>query len=74
MKNITLSLPEDLLKQGRAYAAKHGTTLNSLIRKLLTSTVESGREAKAKQVIAEMQKLKSHQKRIDWNREDLYDR
>jgi len=74
MKNITLSIPEDLIKQGREYAAKHGTTLNGLIRKLLKSTVQSGQQTKARQVLMEMKKLKSPLKSINWKREDLYER
>jgi len=74
MKNITLSIPEDLIKQGREYAAKHGTTLNELIRKLLKSTVQSGQQTKARQVLMEMKKLKSPLKSINWKREDLYER
>lgn len=74
MKNITLSIPEDLLKQGREYALKHGTTLNALIRKLLKTTVQSGQHKKAIQIMEEMEKLKSPKKKIEWNREDLYER
>ena len=74
MKNITLSIPDELIKQGREYAVKHGTTLNALIRKLLKSTVEGGQQTKVKQIIIEMQQLKSPKKSINWNREDLYER
>jgi len=74
MKNITLSIPEDLVKQGREYAAKHGTTLNALIRKLLKSTVQPVHQTKANQILREMEKLKSPQDSISWNREDLYER
>ena len=74
MKNITLSIPEDLIKQGREYAAKHGTTLNSLIRRLLKSTVQPDQQSKAKQILEEMKKLKSRVKQIDWTREDIYER
>jgi len=74
MKNITLSIPEDLIKQGREYAAKHGTTLNALIRKLLKATVQTGQETKTKQILGEMEKLKSPKKSIHWKREDLCER
>ena len=74
MKNITLSIPEDLLKQGREYAQKHGTSLNALIRKLLKTTVQSGQLMNAKQIMKEMEKLKSPKKTINWSREDLYER
>jgi metal-responsive CopG/Arc/MetJ family transcriptional regulator len=74
MKNITLSIPEDLIKQGREYAAKQGTTLNELIRKLLKATVQADQQTKANQIISEMKKLKSPMKSIQWSREDLYER
>jgi len=74
MKNITLSISEDLVKQGREYAAKHGTTLNALIRKLLKSTVQPENQTKASQILREMEKLKSPQDSITWKREDVYER
>lgn len=43
MKNITLALDEQTLAAGRAYAQRHGTTLNSLVRDLLRrATVDAG--------------------------------
>ncbi len=74
MKNITLSIPEDLIKQGREYASKHGTTLNALIRKLLKSTVQPGHQTKASQILREMENLKSPVDTINWKRDDLYER
>ena len=74
MKNITLSIPEDLLKLGREYALKHGTTLNALIRKLLQTTVQTSQQTKAKQILDEMEKMKSPKKSIQWTREDLHER
>ncbi|MEO6132469.1 MAG: DUF6364 family protein [Saprospiraceae bacterium] len=73
MKNITLSIPEELIRQGREYAARHGTTLNSLIRMLLKSTVQGNQHSKAKHILDEMKKLKSPLKLTDWSREDLYE-
>ncbi len=74
MKNITLSIPDDLVTQAREYATKHGTTLNALIRKLLKSTVQTGQQNKAHHILKEMEKMKSPVKHIDWRREDLYER
>jgi plasmid stability protein len=34
-RNITLSLPTDLIRQAKIYAAEHDTTVNALIRELL---------------------------------------
>ena len=38
-RRITLSLPADLIKQAKVYAAERDTTINSLIRELLHETV-----------------------------------
>jgi hypothetical protein len=40
MKNVTLSMPEDLLQRGREHAARKGTTLNQLLRDLLAKEIE----------------------------------
>jgi len=42
MKNVTLSMSESLLERGRLYAQDHGTTLNQLIRDLLSREVSKG--------------------------------
>jgi len=34
-RNITLSLPADLIRQAKVHAAEHDTTINTLVRELL---------------------------------------
>ena len=74
MKNITLALDEETLDAGRAYAQRHQTTLNALVRELLVKTVLADREA----AVGEMFRLmdahpgNSHGRR--WTREELYAR
>jgi plasmid stability protein len=34
-RNITFSLPVDLVRRAKVYAAEHDTTINSLVRELL---------------------------------------
>ena len=73
MSNITLSMPEDLLKQSREYARKNATSLNALIRDVLQKTVAK-REKQWGQEVLEMAKrcsVRSNGKK--WKREDLYD-
>ena len=41
MANVTLSIDDELLKRGRRYAQARGTSLNSLVRKLLVDAVSS---------------------------------
>jgi len=38
-RNITLSLPADLLKKAKVYAAEHDTTVNAIVRELLQEKV-----------------------------------
>jgi plasmid stability protein len=74
MKNITLSIPEELIRKGREYASRHGTTLNALIRQLLKNAVQAEKKSKGKPILDEMMKLQSPQKTISWNRDELYER
>jgi len=39
MPNITLSIPEDLLREGRQFAQQRGLSLNGLVRELLAESV-----------------------------------
>lgn len=73
MKNITLSIPEDLLKDVRKYAAEQGTSLNELVRELLRQTVyqssvnwDTQLNEQRKNVVADT--------RITYKRDDLHQR
>lgn len=46
-RNITFSLPADLIRQAKVYSAEHDTTLNSLVRKLLQEKLNAEGRAKA---------------------------
>jgi len=35
LRNITFSLPAELVRQAKVYAAEHDTTVNALVRELL---------------------------------------
>ena len=39
MRNITLSLPVELLRRAKVYAAEHETTINTLVRDLLLTAL-----------------------------------
>ncbi len=41
MANLTLSIPDELLKRGRSYAQARGTSLNALVRELLNESISS---------------------------------
>ena len=46
-RNITFSLPIDLIRQAKVYAAEHDTTINALVRELLLETLTREGRARA---------------------------
>jgi len=46
-RNITFSLPADLIRQAKVYAAEHGTTLTTLVRELLQEALTREGRARA---------------------------
>jgi hypothetical protein len=72
MKNITLSIDEDLLKAGREYAKKHRVSLNSLIRRLLRQTVSQSNNRWLDELFRNIDTVGANSKGKKWKREDLY--
>jgi plasmid stability protein len=58
MKNITLSIDEDVLRAARIYAAEHDTTVNALVRDFLAQFDKERQEraARARKELVEMAK------------------
>jgi plasmid stability protein len=73
MPNITISLDEELLKAGRKYTEKHQTSMNALIRKLLTQTVISDSNEWIEECFRLMDRAGANSKGLEWKREVLYD-
>lgn len=46
-RNITLSLPADLIRQAKIYAAEHETTVNALVRDLLQEKLSPEERSRA---------------------------
>ena len=40
-RNITFSLPTDLIRKAKVYAAEHDTSINALVRELLQDKLQS---------------------------------
>ena len=74
MPNITLAVDDETLKASRHYAARHGTTLNQLVRDLLRQRTVGNRKAKADALLRHMKSHSFSAGKRDWKREDLYDR
>jgi hypothetical protein len=74
VKNITLAIDEETLAAGRAYANRHQTTLNALVRDLLEKAVCSDRAATAAEMFRLMDAAAGKSRGRRWTREDLHAR
>lgn len=72
MKNITLSIPDELLQKSREYAKKNGTTINNMVRTLLKNTIEGNSDFPA--IENSIPTLGVKTKSYSFNRDDLYER
>jgi plasmid stability protein len=76
MKNITLSIDDDLLRDIRKYAAEHNTSVNALVRARLAELVAP--KKRIKDAVKRMRKLAKEGGmevgRIAWTRDDLHER
>ena len=76
MKNITLSVDDDILAAVRRYSADHNTSVNALVREYLTNL--AGHEDRARRARARIRKLAKQSQAqigpITWQRADLYER
>lgn len=74
MKNITLSLDDNVIDAGRSYAQRHQTTLNTLVRELLVKTVLIDRQAAVREMFRLMDAYPGNSHGLQWTRDDLYAR
>ncbi len=76
MRNIALSVDEDVLAAVRRHAAARNSTVNALVREYLTNL--AAHEDRAKQARARMRELSAQSSgrlgRKRWSREDLHER
>jgi hypothetical protein len=74
--NITLSADKKLIDKSRAYAKKHNTTLNNLVRQYLARIVNDSESRQAADEFAQI--AKNHAGKSDnnyrFNRGDIYNR
>ena len=75
MKNVTLSMPEDLLREARSYAQKRGITLNSMIRDLLKKRIRANVNKNPSDYLDRfMDDLGIDTKNYKFNREEIHER
>ncbi len=73
MKNVTLSIPDDLLAKSRDYAMEHNTSLNQMIRDYLSSRVLKDQKKGTESLFKHMDSVEV-KTNIKWTRDDLYKR
>ena len=76
MKNITLSIDEDVVRTVRRYAAERGSTVNALVREFLTGLANrEDRARKARQRIRQLSEQSTARVGSrSWPREELHER
>ena len=76
MKNITLSVDENVLAAVRRHAAERDSTVNALVREYLTGL--AAHEDRAKRARAKLRQLSAQSEgrlgKKTWTREQLHDR
>lgn len=71
MANVTLSIDDELLRKGREYASSRGTSLNALVRTLL-SELTARSDAEITEIVARLRSSPGDSKGVRFRREDLY--
>lgn len=72
MKNITLSIDDEVLKAGREYARKHNVSFNALVRKLVEQTVMPSKGDWLEETFSLMDKAQADSRGEHWTRKELY--
>jgi hypothetical protein len=73
MKNVTLSISDELLKLAREYAQVKGTTLNAMIREFLKSTVVKS-DSSFKEELNKLREEIEIDSRQKMTRDEMYER
>ncbi|MGD8605607.1 MAG: DUF6364 family protein [Anaerolineales bacterium] len=77
-QNITLALPKEVLKRVKVMAAEQGTSVSSLMERLLQEQLarHEGYEQARRRQIAELSRGYDlgTESQSDWRREDLHER
>ncbi len=72
MKNITLSIDEEVLKAGREYARLHNMSFNALVRKLIEQAVVYPSDRWLDDTFSLMDRLDVYSGDAKWTRDELY--
>jgi hypothetical protein len=74
MRNITLAIDEETLKQGREYAKRRNMSFNALVRDVLKRTVQPTSTNWLEETFRIADEAHGNSEGWKWNREEIYDR
>jgi plasmid stability protein len=74
VRNITLSFPDDVIKQGKSYARRRGISLNALVRDALRREIEREEQDATGALLAVIASTGGRSGGWQWCRDDLYNR
>ncbi len=74
MSNVTLSIPNDLLKVAREHARKNKTSLNAMIRDFLEKSFTKKNKNSFDEFFAIADRAGASSKGKKWTRDELYER
>ncbi len=74
MKNLTLAIDENMLREARKLAIERNTTVNAMVREFLQSVVENdvNQRSAFNRLAKKMQKGILEVGNRDWTRDELY--
>ena len=76
MANLTITVPEEILKSARRRALEQGTSVNALLRDYLSlfAGTQSAQTNAAKRVLELSRTTRSGRGKAKWTRDDLHQR
>ena len=74
MANLTIAIPDEILRQARQRAVGQGTSVNAVLRNYLGqyAGVDAAQVSAAKRVLALSRNAKSSRGKARWTRDDLH--
>jgi glucokinase len=72
MKNLTLSIDEQLLEKARKYAAEHSTTVNQMVRDFLKDKIGNDKTCSVKSGFQIAEQAGASSGGWKFNREEIY--
>lgn len=76
MANLTIAVPDEVLKSARKRAFEQGTSVNAVLRDYLGqfAGVTSARQSAAQRILDLSKKPRSGRGTVTWTRDDLHER